>query len=224
MRNYAVIPTYNRPKELARLVNQLHDDGVICIIIDNGSTLPFLEVWDDPQTVVLHDDTKPPQLYRFWNLGLQFAEENAVVHGAAQWNVGIFNDDALVPQQWWKTVEFALRCYNTPSPPAIACTHPYRPLGDPIVHVTPNRVLHDRMCPWAFMLRGELSLRADERFKWWWGDTDFEWQATLAGGVLIVPGPLVINEHADSTTHGELMEQAGRDGVQFQVKWGQRPW
>lgn len=197
----------------------------MCVIIDNGSTLPFLEVWGDSQTVVIQNEMKPPQLYHFWNEGLDFIATHAQERGLSYWNVGIFNDDAVVPAGWWETVENALRHSNYTVRPTVACTHPYADITSPIVHVKPNYDLGNRMCPWAFMLAGETMLRADERFKWWWGDTDFEWQASLTnGGVVITPGPRVINEHADSTTHGELMEQAGRDGVAFVEKWGFRPW
>jgi hypothetical protein len=80
------------------------------------------------------------------------------------------------------------------------------------------------MCPWAFVVRGELGLRADEKMRWWWGDTDFEWQAIQAGGVLMLPGYTALNTLANSTTHGVLAEQAGRDGETFALKWGGRPW
>jgi hypothetical protein len=80
------------------------------------------------------------------------------------------------------------------------------------------------MCPWAFILRGEVGLRADEKFGWWWGDTDLDWQACAAGGVLLLPGPVPANTLANSTTVGALAEQAGRDGQYFTAKWGRRPW
>lgn len=68
------------------------------------------------------------------------------------------------------------------------------------------------------------ALRADERMRWWWQDTDLDWQARGLGGMLVVPGPHVPNRHANESTVGELAEQAGRDGEIFVEKWGFRPW
>jgi hypothetical protein len=75
------------------------------------------------------------------------------------------------------------------------------------------------MTPHAFVIRGEVGLRADESMRWWYFDTDLDQQARLAGGVLSVPGPRVANSLANSTTVGPLAEQAQKDQHTFMAKW-----
>lgn len=211
--------------DLSRLVMRLSDDNVRCVIVDNGSDVRIAEFFDLPH-LVISDSVKPPELYRMWNVALDIIEQDARYRNLPAWNVGIFNDDANVPEHWWQTVEWHLRhWYITPEQlPAAVSTHPYHDITSPIVHIEPNRSIGMRMCPWAFMIRGELGMRADPDFKWWWGDTDFEWQLTREAGVMLVPGPLVVNERANSTTVGELAIQAGRDREHFIRKWGFTPW
>lgn len=204
-------------------------DGVV--VIDNASDEPVtldtigcdvVNRWT--QVCVVNDPEQPPNLYRLWNVGLDVVREWCAPHDA--WDVGIFNDDAVVPHRWWNAVSDALRS----GPYAAASSDPYGRLGGGVagsgalIKTTPDGDLMTRMCPWAFVTRGELGLRADEHFRWWWGDTDFDWRCRQSGGVVIVSGYLVSNSLANSTTVGVLAEQAGRDGETFAVKWGRRPW
>jgi hypothetical protein len=82
-----------------------------------------------------------------------------------------------------------------------------------------------RMCPWAFVVKGELGLRADEQFAWWFGEDDFSRAAIDAGGVIAVPGPMVINAHAvESTAQSPVLtELAEKDRAAFVAKWGGMP-
>jgi hypothetical protein len=162
-----------------------------------------------------------------WNLGLTIAEDDAIGHGETEWNVAILNDDAIIPAGWWDIVEENLRGQHGPYgsvEPWVASTHQCNPIDERIIHTKPNTNVFNRMCPWAFMMRGETGLLADPTFKWWWGDTDFEWQASCEGGVVIAPGPVVINEFANQSTQGELAVQAGLDREAFARKWGKCPW
>lgn len=217
---YAVITTHNRPAELNHIVAQLLPQADHIVVIDNASTPPVGVTRYGPHVLVLRDEQQPPNLYRLWNVGLDAVKYHVEMNTYERWDVGIFNDDADVPFGWYDIVTHALRS----GPYAAASTGSHRPVDAPHVATTIGGALYDRMCPWAFVTRGELGLRADERFGWWWGDTDFEWTCRLNGGVIAVPGPLVPNTLANSTTHGELAVQAGRDGETFAQKWGFRPW
>jgi len=232
-RRYALIPTHNRPVELARLVGQLETWADTIVIIDNASTPPVSEVelqaaYPGTSVVVAQWPVQPPNLYHMWNLGFDVIH----VHAAAQdtqfvrqllWDVAVLNDDTLLPDGWADYVSGHLRqstavaasTYPFPSP---VCSQP------PLLKTRHDGNIGSRMCPWAFILRGETGLRADEQFGWWWGDTDLDWQACNAGGVLLLPGPVPANTLANSTTVGALAEQAGRDGQYFVDKWGHRPW
>jgi hypothetical protein len=104
----------------------------------------------------------------------------------------------------------------------VAHTGSFGPVGAPTLldHYPYDR--RERMCPWAYVVKGELGLRADESLLWWYGDDDFCRQAIDAGGVLQVPGPPVLNAHAVETTVGVLAEQAEKDRITFEAKWADR--
>src|SRR5262245_59208494 len=128
-------------------------------------------------------------------------------------------DDADVPPDWVRPLVTAMRERGA----AAACT---RPIPDYLLKTQPDNDIWRRMPGHAFTLRGEVGLRADERLRWWWCDTDLDWKARAAGGMLVVPGPEVENTRPNDFTVNkpELGEQAGRDGQTFQEIWGWRPW
>lgn len=224
---YAVVPTHNRPDELRKLVTQLSRqcDGVV--IVDNASTpqvnaraLYDASDWNLNITVI-RDAEQPPNLSRLWNVGLNAVKITMDLIGEDIYDVAIFNDDAVLPDDWWNHVSRNMRFSSA----AAAC----RPvnshvLGGPVMKTEPDGDIGRRLCGWAFMMRGELGLRVDERFRWWWGDTDLDWQARKAGGMLLVPGDPVGNTHENQSTVGALAEQAGQDRQTFIEKWGWAPW
>jgi hypothetical protein len=214
---YAVIATRDRPTELADVVDALHVQDVHPIVVDNGSGPPA-----SPPAVctVLVEPEQPPNLSRLWNLGLGAADELAVGAGLNRWDVAVVNDDAVLPDGWFDACATAMRQHGA----AAACTDPHGRLTAPLLKTSPDRDVFTRMCGWAFLLRGELRLRADERLRWWWGDTHLDFSARSAGGMLIIPGPSVGNRYANSTTVGALAEQAERDRAMFASIWGQAPW
>lgn len=227
---YAVIPTHNRPAELQRLVGQLRSQVDVIVIIDNASDPPVWTstIFTDDMPARLHtgrvirDEMQPPELYRMWNVAFDAVAAHAIAYEQTEWDVAVLNDDSSVPEGWFDVVSHALRSHPTA---AAASTPTHAMLRQPWFSVSPGEGgLMYRMCPWAWVVRGELALRADETMKWWWGDTDFDWKCRQSGGVLIVPGPIVVNTLANSTTHGELMEQAVRDRHAFAAKWGGNPW
>jgi hypothetical protein len=229
---YAVIPTRNRPEQLTSLLRQLEGQVNLVYVVDNASDEPLSSLWlrqfADVRTIVVRDDEQPPHLYKMWNSAFNVIESTARVMGEKLWDVAVFNDDTSLPGDWYDYVANALSrnpSDDNRSVPAVACTYTHANYGEtPYLKTQIDGNIMTRMCPWAFVVRGELGLRADESMRWWWGDTDFEWQAIQAGGVLMLPGYTALNTLANSTTHGVLAEQAGRDGETFALKWGGRPW
>lgn len=223
---YALIPTHNRPDELARLVGQLEPWADTIVIIDNASQPPVSEIdfcrFPGTSVVVVEVPDQPPNLYRLWNIGFTEIATKELIADARprQWDVAVLNDDTLLPDGWADYVSGHLRT----STAAIACTFPFPHPGEAMLKTRADGNIRTRMCPHAFIIRGELGLRADENFGWWWGDTDLDWQACGKGGVLLLPGEIPANTLANSTTVGVLAEQAGRDGQYFAAKWGFRPW
>lgn len=223
---YAVIPTRDRPAELAALVTELHRQGVVVVVVDNGSTPPASPPVDHTHEplpnapTVIVDYQQPPNLSQFWNLAFEEIEAQAKLRGLTEWDVGVFNDDTVIPAGWFDAVATTLRTTGA----AAACSDPYGTVQALTVKHDPDRDVMTRMCPWAFVLRGELGFRADESMAWWFQDTDTDWWARSHGGMAIVPGYRTQNVHANTTTVGVLAEQAGRDREAFAAKHGWVPW
>lgn len=224
---YAVVATRDRPTELAAVVHALHAQGVTVVVVDNGSDPPALPPIDfttdgplpNAPTVIV-DYEQPPNLSRLWNLALNEVEDQARRRALTEWDVAVVNDDAVIPAGWYDACATAMRLAGA----AAACSDPHGRLAAPILKTAPDRDAFTRMCGWAFILRGENGFRFDETMCWWFSDSDADWAARAAGGMVIIPGYPVGNVHANSTTVGELAEQAGRDRVTFAAKHGSAPW
>jgi hypothetical protein len=239
----AIVPTHNsathdRRAELRALVEAVAPQVDLIVVIDNASDPPITaDMLGGPSEHLLidRDEEQPPNLARLWNVGLfdvrhwlwdrpgvEAFEGHTITMD--RWDVAIFNDDAVVPAGWFDAVAKPLREHPTA---VVACTPAY---GDPyrpqMLKVVPDGDLYNRMTPWAFVVRGETELRANERLRWWWFDTDWDWRARQAGGVLHVPGPQVTNSRANESTNAipALGEQAGRDAEMFKQIWGHLPW
>lgn len=167
---------------------------------------------------LLREPEKPPNLSKLWNIGLDAADGYAHLKHAERWFTAVLNDDAIVPYDWFETVETAM--YTTGA--AAGCSGPRS-----FFHDKPGPVgLETRMTGWAFILDGTKGLRADENLRWWFGDDDLDWQARQAGGMAmtgVLPAPQNLFPNGSMTP--ELQEQTARDAEYFQMKWGGlRPW
>lgn len=237
--SYAIIPTHNRHAEVAALAGAMAMQAGMVVVIDNASTPPvahdelvearFAHVRDgggDPGRIWLwRDEEQPPNLSRMWNAGLAAIADDAARAGYVEWDVAILNDDAVVPEGWFALVAGAMRSAGA----AAACS--LANIGHrSILKTEPDADIGRRLYGPAFIIRGELAagpvapLVAEERLPWWFQDTDLDWKARRAGGMLLVPGPHVPNMHANESTVGALAEQAGRDRETFREIWGGVPW
>lgn len=215
----AVIPTRNRHEMLADCINSVVDQVDRVIVIDNESDPP---VDPDPwqgKVGALHVALDPPNISRLWNIGL------AIVEGASptdEWDVAVLNDDVVVPPGWVDTLSARMRATTA------VLAYPDQAGGQQeILHTGTAPVsLSQRITGYAFMLRGEVGLRADEDFVWWAGDDDLGLRAQAAGGALLVPGIPVEHRAPDVQTNASpvLTAQAARDMDTFLAKWGVRPW
>lgn len=219
---YVIVPTHNRPKWIVPLVETMALQADAVVVVDNASTPPLnldgviADIDTGCQVVLIRDEEQPPNLSRFWNLMFDRCKELAADAGAEQWDVAVLNDDVLLPFGWLAIVSEALRGHPTA---VIAHTGTGRVVREPRLLTELDNDMETRMCPHAFVIRGEVGLRADETMRWWYQDTDIDWQARLAGGVLAIPGPRVSNALANTTTVGVLREQAQRDEQAFMTKW-----
>jgi hypothetical protein len=214
---YAIVPTHDRPKWLLPLVASLGPSCDAVVVVDNASDPPVDEAAlnaTGARVHVIRDEEQPPHLSRFWNVA--FDRCAALAAAAGVWDVAVLNDDVLIPAGWLEIVADGLREHPTA---AVAHTGTGRRIRAPELRLVLDNELDTRMCPHAFVVRGEIGLRADESMRWWYFDSDFDWSARLAGGVLTVPGPVVTNALANFTTVGVLREQADLDCKTFEAKW-----
>lgn len=228
IKRYVVIPTHNRHRLLTDIVHRVQADVDVIIIVDNASepcitadSINFSVYDHDTTLIIISDPEQPPNLSRLWNVGIDLAALMSQESNDQFWDVSIFNDDVIIPPGWFDAVSNALRSHETA---IVGCSAIYSHLRAPLLKTAQDHDLLTRMTPWAFTMKGEKGLRYDETMRWWWSDTDLDWQARLAGGVLIIPGYIVLNTLANSSTIGELAAQAGRDRVTFGQKWGYNPW
>lgn len=235
--SYAIILTHNRPELLTRCVTAIAPQVDTVLVIDNASDPPVRGLdfsgapWPD-NVFVINVPDQPPNLSRLWNLGLNWAQDltigqphvdpEATLALDSVWDVAVLCDDAVVPDGWFRLVADGMRAHSC----AAASTHGIRPTDTPILKTAPDSDIMNRMCSWAFVTAGEKGIRADERLMFWWGDTDYQWRCCGAGGVVVLPGPVVINERPNDflTSIPELGEQAGRDTETFVQIHGWRPW
>lgn len=217
---FAVVPSNGRPV-LDECLAALGDQVDTVILIGNN--------WQRETGVRSYgafvmngyEDDEACNISRWWNRGLGVAARLASYRDCAEWDVVVLNDDAIVPGGWVGTLSERMRAGSA------AMAYPDQAGGQQeILHTVPDPVpLSQRITGYAFMLRGESDLQADESLAWWYGDDDLDWQARQQGGALLVPGIPVEHRAPNEQTAAspELTAQAGRDRQTFITKWGKAP-
>jgi glycosyltransferase involved in cell wall biosynthesis len=219
----AFVLTHNRHDILRKCVDAISVQVDKVCVIDNASTPPI--VFNDLRSIIhtlIYDDEQPPNLARLMNIGFDWAQSEACDDINYEWNVAVLCDDVIAPQGWFSSVKSALR-----STCAVAgSTHQSAHVTQILIKTEPDSDIYNRMQGSACVFKGEAGLRADERMRWWWQDTDLDWQARKAGGMVISPGPVAVNERPNDFTNAkpELATQAGKDREVFIQKWGRAPW
>ena len=203
---YAVIPVRDRHHLTDMLLAQLGLPPERVIVVDNGSAVPAREALGGRARVVEHPIRNISEL---WNVGLDLvATECRGPH-----NVAVLNNDLDVAPGFLARLATALR------------VRPDRLIAYPdFERRLPPGVCDagGRMCGYAFMLRGEVALRADPRFVWWYGDDDLERQGRARGKVVCVGGATVrhLMPNAATVADPELQAVAAEDQQRFVTKWG----
>lgn len=92
-------------------------------------------------------------------------------------------------------------------------------------HRDDERTLWNRIPGICFMVPGELGLRFDPQFRWWFGEDDLEMQARQHGPVGLVGGCGVTQTAPNGhPLNDEQAQHAVEDREKFIAKWGQEPW
>ena len=220
MNRFAVILTHNRPELLAECVAAIGPQVDVTIVIDNASDPP-VDAATLPDVELIPVAEQPPNLARMWNLGIDAAILMAL-EDEPNLYIAFLCDDAIAPPGWFTAVTEAIAATGA----AAGCSNPWGNQHPPQLKTAPDSDLMGRMAGWAFILDGNKNLRADESMRWWWCDSDLDWQARAAGGMVMVGGHPVPNRMPNDFTCNVpgLGEQAGRDGETFATKHGSRPW
>lgn len=226
---YAVILGHNLVDDLREVIAGIIGQVDQVWLHDNASDPPLHTLLKDefPSVIFLWDPEQPPNLARFWNNMLNQAHMFHYAYGAnitmpaKPYKVAVLTDDVIIPEGWFDAVAKAMDETGA----AAGCSSGFKDrLTAPVFKTGPDRDLMNRMYGPAFILRGEAKIRCDERLRWWWNDTDFDWKARAAGGMVVVPGPYVHNKHPNASTVGVNAEQAGRDRETFGQIHGFIPW
>jgi glycosyltransferase involved in cell wall biosynthesis len=227
MSRFAIILTHNRPQLLAQCIQAIGPQVDMIIVIDNASDPPA-EVATEEESwhiVMLRVPDQPPNVSRMWQLGIDEALSTfkAVerLEGREKPYVAVLCDDTVVPPGWFAAVTGAMATTGA----VVGCSNPWGDIHEPRLKTQPDGLIMERMPGWAWVLDLDSPVRPDESFPWWFGDTDIDWQARLAGGMVMIGGYAVPNIHPnENSLRPELAQQCGTDGVTFAAKYGWRPW
>ena len=199
----AIILTHNRHELLNKTEAAIESQVDHVLVIDNASNPPV-----SSYNEVMYVSTQPPNLAQFWNMGIEHLQDHEYI--------AFLCDDAIVPDGWFDAVVSAM----VENGSIIGCSDPFNRKYSTIKLEPDGDIMH-RLCGWAFVLKN-VGLRADESMRWWWCDTDLDWQARKAGGLVIVGSHPVPNQldNGFTNTKPELAHQAGLDGIVFAHKRG----
>jgi glycosyltransferase involved in cell wall biosynthesis len=216
----ALILAHNRQELLDQTVAAIRPQTDTIMVIDNASE-PKLTVPEGVGSMFIPE--QPPVLSRFWNIGLDWFVQWYDSQGCGlNYDVAVLCDDAPAPEGWFTAVTEAMRETGA----AIGCSNPWGHGHAPVLKTQPDRDIMGRMPGWAWITKGSLGLRADERLHWWFQDTKIDWDARRMGGMVMIGDHPVPNQRPNEFTAArpDMAEQAGRDGEMFAVIEGWRPW
>lgn len=216
---FAIIPSNNRPcvRDCAAAISP-QVDCVIYIWTGGAAGADGITGGVFPQSVSLNDPGDI-NISRWFNLGLQYAADMVAMTDTSKWDVAILNDDAIVPEGWFDAVSDKMREMKV----AAACSGGAA-VSMPVLHTQPGPVaVSTRLYGPAFIVAGELGLRANEELKWWFTDDWMDWESRKLGGMVMIPGFQVQHLYENGQMTGELQEQVSRDATRFKEIYGMMP-
>jgi len=182
---------------------------------------PYILVSNENMTIV---PAAGQTISRMWNDGLDRAEKMARSQGVAGWNVAILNNDLDVDPGFLTRLARAIRADDS-----IWLAYPnhhgldlaegqYQPTAS-------DAMAGQTMSGWAFMVRGEVGVRVDEQFRFWFTDADLERQVRRAGKLTVCVGGCHARhlQPMESSKTPQRLAQAKADEFRFAAKWNVDP-
>jgi hypothetical protein len=211
---YAVVPSNGRAC-LTDCIHKIYDQVDRIIVIDTGEAWCRLEP-GDPKIWRMACDT-PNNISHWWNEGIYLAEHFQMYHMIeGPWEVGIINDDALVPPDWFANVAGHMRDVDA----VAGCSGGHDVIQTEAVAVP----LDQRMEGFAFILAGEHGLHANEKLHWYFSDDYIDWEARKGGGMAMFKGSRVEHLYPNRQLSSALAAQTAVDAQTFVDIYGRRPW
>jgi GT2 family glycosyltransferase len=188
-------------------------------LFDNDSVVPVREADVEglaPRVTILEREGRGV-IHKNWNEGWNIA---AVKAAGEPFNIAFLNNDIRVESEFLASLSRALR-----SGPDIGAVYPNfddRPQARGILQSTEGIAPDGGMSGFAFMLRGEIGIRFDEAFRWWYGEQDLEIRVRRAGyRVCCVTDVRIrhLEPYRSTAENPDLAYLAARDREYFEQKW-----
>ena len=201
---FMTVPTAgDRPELLDALIRDcgLPADRIVIV-----ATRPDVRI-STPVHVI--EDYGPPNIQRWWNLGIQESERRGATY------VAVVNDDIAVGPETLEQLKNALEST------AAAIASPSRPPFRDGVHTRPLIPYEPRLWGSLWVLKLTSRLRPDERYVWWYGDNDLDIRARRHhGGVLLLNVPFQHMHPGEGTSQSPaLQQQTTADAGTFEIQY-----
>ena len=201
---FMTVPTAgDRPELLDALIRDcgLPADRIVVV-----ATRPGLQI-SSPVHVI--EDLGPPNIQRWWNLGIQESERRGATY------VAVVNDDITVGPETLEQLRNALD--STPA----AIASPSRPPFHDGVHTRPLIPYEPRLWGSLWVLKLAARLRPDERYVWWYGDNDLDIRARRSFGGVVLVNVAYEHLHPGEGTgqSATLREQTAADAATFEKQY-----
>jgi hypothetical protein len=188
--------------------------------------LVYTRQWQERDLMPAHGAVKydlgSVNISRWWNVGLDTARTAFPIDmdPRTKWDVAILNDDVIVPEGWFDAVSSTMRTMQV----AAGCSGGQGPM--PVLQTVPGPVgLQNRLQGFAFILAGELGLRANEDIRWHFSDDYIDYESRKLGGMVMVPGYHVRHLYPDQQVSPAMAIMCAEDAQKFHDLYnGAMPW
>lgn len=191
---WLTIPSGTRRQYLKNIINDSNIPKDQIVLVNTVECEPF-------EGVINVWDLDPPNIQRWWNTGIDIARKNGGDY------IAVLNDDLVLIDDPINKIVKAMQQEKAV-------------LGYPKNH-TGNGVT--KIAGYCWVLDLSTDLRADESFRWYFGDDDIKLRALEIGKVILVPSDVKhLHPLVQTNTNKYLLELTKADQKYFKEKWSGR--